>query len=62
MESVYCVNCGSAGGSMLLEDEQIRHCVQQWTAPLLVITFLLSLHIPGPVVYIILVCVLSDFY
>lgn len=38
MECVFCVNYGSAGGSMLLEDEQILHCIQQWTAPRLVIT------------------------
>lgn len=34
--NVFCINCGSASGSMVLEDEQILHCVQQWTAPRLV--------------------------
>ncbi|XP_063829743.1 uncharacterized protein LOC135080779 [Ostrinia nubilalis] len=34
MESIFCVNCGSASGSMVLEDEQILHCIQQWRAPL----------------------------
>lgn len=36
MESVFCVNCGSASGSMLLENEAIRSIVQQWNAPRLV--------------------------
>ncbi|RVE50307.1 hypothetical protein evm_005142 [Chilo suppressalis] len=36
MESTFCVNCGSASGSMVLDDEQIRHCIQQWCAPLVV--------------------------
>ncbi|CAK1598068.1 unnamed protein product [Parnassius mnemosyne] len=34
MEFTYCVNCSSASGSMVLEDEQIFHCIQQWTSPL----------------------------
>ena len=34
--SLYCVNCGSAGGSLVLENEDILRCIQQWTVPRMV--------------------------
>ncbi|CAG9792182.1 unnamed protein product [Diatraea saccharalis] len=42
---VFCVNCGSASGCMVLEDEQILQCIQHWVAPRLGVTLFTAAYV-----------------